>query len=130
MIKKFLTYAIWWWFAAVLDLSLLWFFTEILGVYYLWSAIIAFFLTLIFSYFFHKYITFDSAHTNHTSDMWRFCSFQFAGLGINVWLLWLFVSLLGYNYMLVAFFNKIIVFCWNFCMNYYFNFTAKWKSSQ
>jgi dolichol-phosphate mannosyltransferase len=130
MIKKFLVYGVWWWFAAIIDLSSLWFFTEIVGIFYLRSAVIAFFLSLIFWYLFHKYITFDSAQTKHAGDMWRFCSFQVIGLGINIWLLWIFSSVFGYNYMLVAFFNKIVVFCWNFSMNYYFNFTAKWKHSQ
>jgi len=130
MLRKFFIYGIWWWLAALLDLLFLWFFTEIIGIFYLISAVIAFCLSLSFWYIFHKYITFDSAETKHMDDMTRFSIFQIIGLGINISMLLIFVSIFWYNYMLIACINKVIVFWWNFFMNYCFNFSAKWKYSQ
>jgi len=122
MIKKIFKYWIWWWIWAVVDLFFLWFFTEIMWIYYMFSAIFSFIISFFVWFFFQKYITFWCKKRKHLVQWFLFLIFQLIWLVINLILLWIFVDNLGFNYMYVAVFNKIIIFAWNFAMNHHFNF--------
>ncbi|MEI8091672.1 MAG: GtrA family protein [bacterium] len=49
----------------MLDLLMLYFFTDVCHIYYLYSAILAFIISLSFGYFFQKYLTFRDFSNKH-----------------------------------------------------------------
>jgi putative flippase GtrA len=124
MLKKFIKYAVGWGIAALIDLTLLWWFTEYLWIYYLLSAVFAFVFSFLFGFYFQKVITFKSKSKSkkHILEWTYFLIFQLIWLALNLILLWFLSGILWFDYILVAIFNKIVIFIWNFLMNYFFNF--------
>jgi len=122
IIKKFFKYAIWGWIAALVDLTILYVLTSIFWIYYLVSATISFVISFFVWFFFQKYITFENYEKKHISQGILFLIFQLIWMWINLLLLYIWVSILGFYYLYVAVFNKAIIFIWNFSMNHFFNF--------
>jgi len=122
IIKKIFKYAIWWWIAAIIDLSILYFLTNLVGIYYLISSIISFIVSLMVGFVFQKYITFQNFEKKHIQQWSKFVFFQLIGLLINTIILYIWVEVFHIYYLYIALFNKIIIFIWNFSMNYKFNF--------
>ncbi len=118
----FIRYSLGWGLAALLDLFLLYFFTDKLGIYYLYSAILAFIISVSFAYFFQKYITFRDYSNKHLVQWSLFLAFQLVGQAVYMSLLRVGVDILYIHYMLVAILAKWIVFLWNYIANHYFNF--------
>ncbi len=125
IINKFIKYAVWWGIAAIVDLSILYILTSIFWIYYLISATISFIVSFFVWFFFQKYITFENYDKKHMSQGFLFLVFQVIWMWINLLLLYIWVSILWFYYLYVAIFNKIIIFIWNFSMNYFFNFKQK-----
>lgn len=126
-LHKLLRYAIWWGLGALIDLVALRFFTDVVGIYYLISSVLAFCISVSFGYFFQKYITFQDHQNKHLEQLTKFAVFQGIGQLINMALLRLLVSHLGWRYLGVAVINKAIIFIRNFVMNQLFNFSSPKK---
>jgi len=122
IIKKIIKYSIWWWIAAVVDLSILYILTTFFWIYYLVSASISFIISFFIWFYFQKYITFQNHENKHILQWGIFLLFQTIWIWINLILLYIWVEILWIYYMYVAIFNKIIIFVWNFTMNNLFNF--------
>lgn len=120
--KKFFKYFIWWWLAALTDYLLYLYFTQILNIFFIYSAIISFCITLIFWFLFQKYITFNDKKRAHIKQWLIFLIFQLIWLLIHIEILWILVDKLWINNIIAPIFSKWVVFLWNFLMNYYFNF--------
>ena len=119
---KFIRYSLGWGLAALLDLFLLYMFTDIVGLYYLYSAVLAFIISVTLAYFFQKYITFRNYSKKHLSQWSIFFVFQLIGQTVYMSMLRIGVDILHTHYMLVAIIAKWIVFLRNYISNYYFNF--------
>jgi putative flippase GtrA len=119
---EFIRYSIGWWLAAILDLIVLWVCTDVFWFYYLFSAVIAFIISFTFWYLFQKYITFRDMSKKHIKQWWLFLAFQLIWQWIYMWVLWLWVDILGFYYMFVAIIWKWIAFIRNYLSNHYFNF--------
>lgn len=133
LIEKFTKYIVGGWLAAALDLACLYVFTDRAWIYYLYSSVFAFCISLIFWFFFQKYITFGDKSMNHMSQWLRFLIYQLVWQWVNMILLRIFVDIYWLNYMLAAVINKGIIFIRNFVMNYFYNFDhswVKWRNSQ
>lgn len=121
-IQKFIKYFIWWGLAALTDYLLYLYFIKVLHIYFIYAAILAFCITLIFWFLFQKYITFQNKDSNHLKQWLIFLIFQLIWLWIHVVLLRILVNKFGINEVIAPIITKWIVFIWNFVMNYYFNF--------
>lgn len=119
---KFIRYSLGGGLAALLDLWLLFIFTDVFNIYYLYSAILAFLVSVSFAYLFQKYITFRNYSQKHLLQWSLFLGFQLIWQSIYMSLLWVWVDILHIHYMFVAIIAKGIVFLRNYISNYYFNF--------
>jgi len=119
---KIFRYIIGWWLAALLDLLLLYIFTEFFWIHYIFSSIISFIFAFTFWFLFQKYITFRCKEKKHVKQWSLFLLFQLVWILFNILILRIFVEFYNFYYMYIAFFNKIIIFIWNFYMNNRFNF--------
>ena len=119
---KFIRYAIWWWFAAALDIFLMWLFTEKFWIYYVVSACMSFVIAFSLGYLYQKYITFQSYSKKHMKHWTMFLLFQLMWQWLYLFLLWLLAGTFWFYYIYVAIFWKWVVFVWNYVMNYLFNF--------
>ena len=127
IIKKFYSYeivrySIGWLLAALLDLIILWICTEYIWIYYLFSAIISFFISVSFAFFFQKYITFKDKSKKYLRQRILFIVFQLIWQFIYMIILRLWVDLLWYYYMFAAIMWKLIIFIRNYTSNRHFNF--------
>lgn len=122
LIKKFIKYWIWWWVAALLDLLLLWIFTEKFGIYYIYSSILSFCIIIVIWFLYQKHIAFSHKWWNKFRQWMMFLIFQLIWMWLNVILLWIFATKLGFYYLWIAFINKWLIYIWNFSMNYLFTF--------
>lgn len=119
---KFIKYWIWWTIWAFVDLYFYRYFSEILKIYYLFALIFSFCISFFVWFFFQKYITFEDNKIFFLKQWTKFLIFQLIWLWINIVLMYFFVDVLWFYHLYVAFFNKWIIFLWNFSMNYFFNF--------
>lgn len=119
---KFIKYVIWWASAAFIDLFFLWFFTDKLGFYYLYSAILSFFIAFSLWFLYQKYITFKNNSKKHFKQLLIFLFFQISWYIFYMFFLWFLVDKFWFYYIFVAFFWKWIIFMWNYIMNYFYNF--------
>ncbi|MFZ2150420.1 MAG: GtrA family protein [Candidatus Absconditicoccaceae bacterium] len=119
---KFIRYSLGGGLAALLDLGLLYIFTDIFGIYYLYSAILAFIVSVSFAYFFQKYITFRNYSQKHLLQGSLFLGFQLVGQSLYMLFLRIGVDIMYIHYMFVAILAKGVVFLRNYIANYYFNF--------
>lgn len=122
LIGRFLRYIVGGWLWAGINVFFLWLFTDIIWIYYIFSAVLAFLIALIVGFFFQKYITFKDASSRHFQQLFLFFIFQWIGLLIDLFLLWLLVTQCWYYYLYVSIFNKGIIFFRNFIMNHFFTF--------
>ena len=119
---KFIRYSIWGWLAAIIDLGVLWLCTDYFSIYYLFSSIIAFCVSLCFGYFFQKYFTFKDYSQRHLQQGTLFLIFQLIWQGIYMGILRIGVDKLWCYYLLVAIIGKGIAFIRNYLSNHFFNF--------
>lgn len=101
--------------AFIIDYGLMVFCTEILGIYYLWSSLISFTVSVIFNYFASvKWVFSVENGKTQTQNMVFFIVFSILGLGINQLLMWTGVDILSVNYMIVKLFATAVVMVFNY----------------
>ncbi|WP_297053868.1 GtrA family protein [uncultured Dubosiella sp.] len=106
--------------AFIIDYGLMVFCTEVLGIYYLWSSLISFTVSVIFNYIMSVKWVFnvDNGKTQ-TQNLVFFVTFSIIGLGINQLIMWLGVDQVGISYLIVKLFATAIVMVFNYV-------TRKW----
>lgn len=121
-ILKLTKYFIGWWLAALLDLLLYYVFTRLLWIHYLYASALAFVFSFAFWFLFQKFITFSNKDKKYLKHWIYFLVFQLIWQAINLILLYILVDRFGFHDFYVVIFNKLIIFTWNYTMNYLFNF--------
>ncbi len=122
LMKKFIRYSMVGWFGAAINVFFLRFFTDITGIYYIISAILAFIISVVVGFFLQKKFAFKNTSKKHTKQLFLFFVFQWIGLLIDLFLLWLLVDKWWFYYVYVSVFNKWVIFVRNFVMNHFFTF--------
>lgn len=101
--------------------ALLWGMVEFLGVGVLFASSIAFVAVTVENYVLHYVWTFESTGA-HVATLSRFLVMNAAGLCINWGVMFLGVSKLGFNYLLVQAFAIVAVVVWNIALSYHWVF--------
>ncbi len=106
--------------AFIIDYGLMVFCTEVLGIYYLWSSLISFTVSVIFNYVMSVKWVFnvDNGKTQ-TQNLIFFVTFSIIGLGINQLIMWLGVDKIQISYLIVKLFATAVVMVFNYV-------TRKW----
>lgn len=106
--------------AFFIDYGLMIFCTEVLDIYYLWSSLISFTVSVIFNYIMSVKWVFnvDNGKTQ-AQNFAFFITFSVIGLGLNQLFMWLGVDKIGINYMIVKLFATGVVMVFNYI-------TRKW----
>ncbi|WP_290139652.1 GtrA family protein [uncultured Dubosiella sp.] len=101
--------------AFLIDYGLMIFCTEILGIYYLWSSLISFTVSVIFNYVMSvKWVfTVDNGKTQ-SQNLLFFVTFSILGLGINQLIMWIGVEKVLISYMLVKLFATAVIMVFNY----------------
>lgn len=86
------------------------------------SNSIGFVLAVINNYIINRNWTFKSNNPQWQSEFEKFFLFSVIGLLLNNIFVWLFHQKLKWNFYAAKLAATVIVFIWNFCSNYYFNF--------
>lgn len=100
--------------AFLIDYSLLYILTEFLGIYYLYSSIISFIVSLIFNYIASIKWVFDVSQKQTLKDLIIFIILSVIGLGINQLVMYIMVEKVNIWYMLSKIASTAIVMVWNF----------------
>lgn len=101
--------------AFVIDYGLMVFFTEILNIYYLWSTMISFTISVAFNYFASvKWVFNVDNGKSKSANLVFFISFSIIGLGINQLIMWLGVDKFQISYLIVKFLATAVVMIFNF----------------
>lgn len=100
--------------AFIIDYGLMVFCTEVLGIYYLWSSLISFTVSVIFNYVMSVKWVFnvDNGKTQ-TQNLIFFVTFSIIGLGINQLIMWLGVDKIQISYLIVKLFATAVVMVFN-----------------
>ena len=95
---------------AATDLLLLWFLTRIVGIWYLTSAVIAFVLSFIVSFFLQKLWTFKNREMEKIHiQAGAYLLITLCNLGINTLLVYAFVQYFSFHYLIAQVFASIII---------------------
>ena len=100
--------------AFFIDYSLLYILTEFLGIYYLYSSIISFIVSLIFNYIVSIKWVFDVSKKQTLKDFIIFILLSIIGLIINQLVMYIMVEKVNIWYMFSKIISTIIVMIWNF----------------
>ena len=101
--------------AFVIDYGLMVFFTEILNIYYLWSTMLSFTISVAFNYFASvKWVFNVDNRKSKSANLVFFISFSIIGLGINQLIMWLGVDKFQISYLIVKFLATAVVMIFNF----------------
>jgi len=121
-IRQFFKFCTVGFFGAVINLVFLWLLVEKAHFYYLLAATVSFILSVINNYFLNKYWTFNEIGKAKTKQFFSFLLISLLGLLINLFVMYLLVTIYLINYLLAQFVAIITVTFWNFFMNKYFTF--------
>lgn len=101
---------------AVLLLLLTIFFTDFLNIFYLFSSIISYEITIILGFIIHEFWTFSKNKKTKTPFMrfFKYQIFYFLGLLINSIILFFLTDYFNINYTVSQFIGIFIVFFFNF----------------
>ena len=101
--------------AFIIDYGLMVFCTEVLGIYYLWSSLISFTVSVIFNYVMSVKWVFnvDNGKTQ-TQNLIFFVTFSIIGLGINQLIMWLGVDKIQISYLIVKLFATAVGMVFNY----------------
>ncbi|WP_304747759.1 GtrA family protein [Dubosiella newyorkensis] len=106
--------------AFLIDYGLLIFFTEVLGIFYFWSSLISFTVSVLFNYYMTvKWVFLVENGKTKLENLVFFITFSCIGLGINQLIMFIGVQYLYVNYMIVKIFATFIVMVFNYL-------TRKW----
>lgn len=100
--------------AFIIDYSLLYILTEFCGIYYLYSSIVSFIVSLIFNYIASIKWVFDVNKKQTVKEIIIFAALSVIGLGINQLVMYCMVELLNIYYMFSKIVATGIVMVWNF----------------
>lgn len=114
LIKQIIKFGIVGGIAFVIDYSLLYVLTEYLGIYYFYSSILSFTVSLIFNYFASIKWVFNVTKKQTTNEIILFVALSLLGLGINQAVMYITVESLKMYYMISKIFATAIVMVWNF----------------
>lgn len=114
LVKQLIKFGIVGGIAFLIDYSLLYILTEFIGIYYLYSSIISFTVSLIFNYILSTKWVFDVNHKQTLKDLIIFVILSIIGLGINQLVMYITVELMHVYYMLSKIGSTAIVMIYNF----------------
>ncbi len=101
-----------------INLIVFYFLTSIVGIYYIISAIFAFFVANINSFVWNKTWTFEEKFkTKFRTKYFKFLSVSLLALGINIFFLYIFVEYLHWHYL----FSQFLAICLSFSINFFLN---------
>lgn len=100
--------------AFVIDYSLLYILTEFCGIYYFYSSIISFIVSLIFNYIASMKWVFNVNKKQTLKDIIIFITLSVIGLGINQLVMYIMVETMKVYYMISKIVATVIVMIWNF----------------
>lgn len=112
--------------ATLLDIFLLWIFHTKLWINMYISALIAFFITVVYGYLFHRYITY--AHTPYKSHLEQFLQFVVVNVFTQIMymvFLYVWTTFTDLFYILIAVFAKIVTFVINYVLHTFVTFRKK-----
>ena len=103
----------------LLELGVLYALTEAAGLHYLYSAALAFTLSVIVNYLMCRYWVFQGARQQSAKAAAVFIGSSLAGLGLNQLCMWLFVEMAGLWYMAAKLLAAVVVTAWNYVLKRY-----------
>lgn len=103
----------------LLELGALYALTEAAGLHYLYSAALAFTLSVIVNYLMCRYWVFQGAGQQSAKAAAVFIGSSLAGLGLNQLCMWLFVEMAGLWYMAAKLLAAVVVTAWNYVLKRY-----------
>jgi len=103
----------------LLELGALYALTEAAGLHYLYSAALAFTLSVIVNYLMCRYWVFQGARQQSAKAAAVFIGSSLAGLGLNQLCMWLFVEMAGLWYMAAKLLAAVVVTAWNYVLKRY-----------
>ncbi len=118
--KRFLKFALVGGTGVIVNLGLLWIFTEIAGVFYIYSAVISIEASIISNFLLNEHWTFSDRRQKNIRMLNRAVKFNlvsFAGMLINIAVLFAFTEFLGIYYMYSEILGIGAAFLWNYFIN-------------
>ncbi len=112
--KLFVGYVLFAGFATLVDLTLLYSLTEFFHLWYLHSAVFAYFMGMVTNYLLNKYLNFKNRSKQIVMQFGLFAIVALVGLGINQFLLYSLVEFAKLWYILAKFIAIVIVMFWSF----------------
>ena len=109
------------------DLLLLFIFTDIFGIHYIISAGVAFLLAVSINYSLSRRFVFVGSDRSAKSGYILFMMITGIGLIFVMALMYIFVDILGFDYIFSRVIIAGVVGMWNYLMNLYFNFRVAGK---
>ena len=114
LLKQIIKFGVVGFTAFLIDYSLLYIFTEYFGIYYLYSSIISFTVSLIYNYILSIKWVFDVTKKQTAKEITIFVILSIMGLGINQLVMYVMVEWLKIYYMITKIVATGIVMVWNF----------------
>jgi putative flippase GtrA len=98
----------------LIEYALLYFLTEAIHIYYLYSAAIAFIVSVLINYWLCVKYVFAVKGKQNTKQASLFIGSSIGGLGINQLCMWFLVEKCGIYYMLAKIVAAAVVMIWNY----------------
>jgi len=122
MIKEIILYGVGGGIALSLNVFLTYILTEKIKIFYLFSAILGYSLSLIFNFVFQSFITFKSDTNFILKKFTKFIVIQLSGLAFYSFLVFSFTHFLEFHYLISVIISSAIVFLYNFIFSKFFVF--------
>jgi len=120
-LRRFLTFCAVGFSGVFVNLGMLWLFTEIAGLFYIASAAIGIEISIISNFLLNNYFTFSDRREGGVvglfKRLFRFNAISLAGVGVNLLILWVFTSCIGFHYMVSNCFGIATATIWNYLAN-------------
>lgn len=101
--------------AFAVDFFFLYFFSDICGIYYLFSAVLSFIISVLVNYVMSTRWVFNQDNIeNKVLEFNLFILISTIGLGFTEILLYFFTDIVGFYYLISKIISAIIVLFWNF----------------
>ena len=101
--------------AFIVDFFFLYFFSDICGIYYLFSAVLSFIISVLVNYVMSTRWVFNQDNIeNKVLEFNLFILISTIGLGFTEILLYFFTDIVGFYYLISKIISAIIVLFWNF----------------
>jgi putative flippase GtrA len=111
-----------------MELFLLWLFTDIFNIHYIFSAILAFIITVSAGYIINRWFVFRNSRRPHLQAYSYFVAISLGGLLIVVVGLAILVQKFHVYYLYARICVIVLTFLWTYTMNVYFNFKVGEKT--